>query len=139
MTNHDESTQDEPVTDSPAPVRRPSRGVIALDAVLLGAMAGVLVWLIADYPEDPGWFDRLGIFSYTALTAFYLWALVKLLRRRWAKAPVAPSSPSGYVDRDGDRWNVRPDGSMAFANGNGGVWELDVVEREFGPLTPVND
>jgi hypothetical protein len=143
VTNHDESTQDEPVADTPAPVkRRPTRAVIALEAVFLGLMAGVLSWLVAGELEEPSTWGRVGVLAYAGLTGFYLWGLVKLLRRRWAKEPVS-TTPTGYVDRDGDRWFVRPDGLLAYEwadyGSNGGIWPRDVVEREFGPLTPIHD
>ena len=141
MTNYDEGTQDEPVADTPAaePVNRPTRVVIALNATFTGLMAGVLAWLVAGELEDPSTWGRVGILVYAVLTGAYLWSLVKLIRRRWAKAPVVSTPPVAYTDRDGDRWNVRPDGSMAYASGNGGIWPRDVVEREFGPLTPIQD
>lgn len=102
MTNYDEGTQDEPVVDTPAPVK-PTRVVIALNATFTGIMAGVLVWLVLGELERPSTWGRVGILAYAVLTGAYLWSLVKLLRRRWAKAPV-----TGYLDWDGDRWNVRP-------------------------------
>lgn len=141
MTNYDEGTQDEPVADTPAvaePVRRPTRVVIALEAVFTGIMAGVLAWLVAGFPEEPKWWDWAGVLAYSGLTLAYLWALVKLIRLRWAKAPVVSTSPAGYLDRDGDRWGVRPDGRLEFIEG-GSVWERDLVEREYGPLTPAED
>jgi hypothetical protein len=139
VTNHDESTQGETVADTPRPVRRrPTRAEVTLNATFTGLMAGVLTWLVIGQVEDPSTWGQVGVVAYALLTGAYLWSLAKLLKRRWAKEPV-PAPPNGYVDRDGDRWIVRPDGSLAYAAGNGGVWPRDVVEREFGPLTPIQD
>lgn len=138
MTNYDEGTQDEPVADTPAPVKRPTRAVIALNATFTGLMAGVLAWLVAGELEDPSTWGRVGILFYAVLTGAYLWSLGKLIRRRWAKEPVVSTSPAAYLDRDGDRWGVRPDGRLEFIDG-GSVWERDLVEREYGPLTPVTE
>lgn len=139
MTNYDKGTQDEPVSDTPA-VDRPTRGKVALEAVFTGLMAGVLVWLVLGELENPSTWGRLGVLAYALLTGFYLWGLVKLLRRRWAKAPVVSTPPVAYLDRDGERWRLLEDGTWVInprttANG----WPLEYVKREFGPLTPVQD
>lgn len=143
MTNYDEGTQDEPVADTPAvaePVKRPTILVIALEAVFTGIMAGVLAWLVAGFPEEPRWWDWAGVLAYAGLTGAYLWALVKLLRRRWAKEPVVSTPPVAYLDQDGDQWYVQPSGLLALSPRDDapGV-ALEEVRADFGPLTPIQD
>lgn len=139
MTNYDKGTQDEPVSDTPA-VDRPTRGKVALEAVFTGLMAGVLVWLVLGELENPSTWGRLGVLAYALLTGFYLWGLVKLLRRRWAKAPVVSTPPVAYLNRDGERWRVLTDGTLALnqvTTSKG--FTLEEVNQDWGPLTPVQD
>lgn len=142
MTNYDEGTQDEPVADTPAPVKRPTRVVIALNATFTGLMAGVLAWLVAGELEDPSTWGRVGILFYAVLTGAYLWSLVKLIRRRWAKEePVG--DPVAYMDRDGERWRVLADGTLWLADSpigrsHSGI-PMDIVASDWGPLVPVQD
>lgn len=133
MTNHDESTQDEAVTDSPA---RPTRGKIAKEAAWTGTMAAVMIWLAARFWEEPTWLDGIGMSVYGVFTGFFLVTVIRLVRRRSALA----GPPTWYVDRDGDRWYVRPDGSVSLVLNkrlSPGVWPLELAENEFGPLTPI--
>ena len=144
MTNYDEGTQDEPVADTPAPVKRPTRAVIALNATFTGLMAGVLAWLVAGELENPSTWGRFGVLFYAVLTGAYIWSLVKLIRRRWAKEPVEVSTPPvAYADRDGERWRVLADGTLWLAESPTGRSHsgipMDIVARDWGPLTPVQD
>lgn len=121
MTNHDESTQ------------RPGRGAIVLHAAILGVAVVVLIWLVASLPEHRRWYDWLGICAWIALVVLDLWALIKVLRKRWA-----PQGPTGYMDRDGDMWLVRESGNLALNRGpHSPSLPLAEVEQEFGPLTPI--
>lgn len=130
MTNHDESTQDETVADSPA---RPSRWKIAGEAAWTGTMAAVLIWLVARFWQDPNWFDGIGAIVYAVFTGFFLATLIKVSRRRWA-----PTPPTGYMDRDGDQWYVQADGRLALSPRDDapGV-DLEEVRRDYGPLEPI--
>lgn len=48
----------------------------------------------------------------------------------------APVGPRSFLDRDGDRWDVLPDGKVAlFGEGSGSDHEQ--AERMFGPFKPV--
>lgn len=133
MTNHDESTQDEAVTDSPAPVKRPSRWRIAVEAAWTGTMAAVMIWLAARFWGSPNWFDGIGMSVYGVFTGFFLATLVKTVQRRWAKRP------TGYLDRDGERWEVRPDGTLGLPGSTASGFKLETVVNEWGPLTPIRD
>jgi hypothetical protein len=134
VTNHDESTQGETVADTPRPVRRPSRAEVALNATLTGLMAGVLTWLVIGQVEDPSTWGRVGVVAYALLTGAYLWSLAKLARRR-----SAPQAPTGYLDRDGERWEVRPDGTLGLPGSTASGFTRETVSNEWGPLTPVHD
>lgn len=133
MTNYDKGTQGGPVAD------RPSRGRIAADAGFLGLMAGVLAWLVAGELEAPSTWGRAGVLAYAGLTGFYLWGLIKTIRRRWAKAPVVSTPPVAYMDQNGDEWIVRPDvhGATYLWCEEAGTYPLEYVSQEFGPLTPL--
>lgn len=114
-------------------IRKPTRAAIAVEAVLLGVMAGVLAWLIDG--RDGGFWSWAGIIGYSVVTLWCLISLIKLVRRRWTWAESKPGpEPVGYLDCDGDRWIVREDGDVEFQGVKDAV---DVVEREFGPMTPV--
>jgi hypothetical protein len=120
------------MTDSPA---RPGWWRIAGEAVLTGVSAALLIWLVATHPENPRWWDWLGVLYWVLSTGIGLFALVVMIRRRWATA-----SPTGYVDRDGDRWYVRPDG-MLVLNGRDGAPAvgLEGIRQYYGPLEPFHD
>jgi membrane protein implicated in regulation of membrane protease activity len=122
VTNYDESTQ------------RPGRRAIALDAVLLGVALGFLIWLMASLPVRPQWYDWLGVTAWAILSVLELISLVKVIRRRWAKEPVR--KVTGYLDREGDRWEVLPEAYLTIEGI--GTFPLEYVEREFGPLTPIH-
>lgn len=132
MTNHDKSTQDEAVTNSP------TLTMIALEATFAGIMAGVLTWLVVAYPDNPRWYDRAMVLGYGLLTGFFLKGLAKTVRRRWAGKPQVSTSPTGYLDRDGDQWYVQPGGLLALnpRDDAPGV-ALEEVRTDYGPLTPI--
>lgn len=121
MTNHDESTQ------------RPGRGAIVLHAAIFGLAVGILVWLVATYPAEPRWYDRLGVLVWVGLAGLDLFALVKTVQRRRA------TPPSGYLDRDGERWEVRPDGTLGLPGSTASGFTRETVSNEWGPLTPIRD
>lgn len=129
MTNHHESTQDQTPADSR---KRPTRLQVAVDAVLLGIMAGVLVWLVLGQIERPTTWGRVGVIVYAVITGWHIWSLVRVLRRRWA--PVLPVV--AYADRDGDVWHIREDGYLALNPDRPGL-ALEEVQRDYGPLQPV--
>jgi hypothetical protein len=124
--------------------RKPTRTAIAVEAVMLGAMAAVLAWLIGD--GDRGFWNCAGIVAYTVMTTWSLVSVVRLVRRRWTwTEPVpagddrvwCPSLPSitGYVDRDGDRWMVREDGRLVLRPAGPAITKED-AETDYGPLRP---
>lgn len=118
MTNYDESTH------------RPGRWTITLHATILGVAVAILIWLVADLPDEPRWYDGLGITAWTALVVLDLVALVKVLRKRWVP-------PTGYVDRDGDVWTALEDGSVALRGDPGMELSRSEVESVYGPLVPI--
>jgi hypothetical protein len=129
------------VTNQGKNIERPGRKAIVTEAIILGALTTVLAWLVVTASEDLQWFDWTGLAVYGLLAG---WVLSSLIRMIWRQRAQEPGRVIGYVDADGDRWFVRPDGSLGFSPGNGsysadhaGTWPLDLVEREFGPLEPV--
>src|SRR5688572_18180454 len=112
----------------------PGRRAIAINAVLLGVALGFLIWLVASLPVRPQWYDWLGVTAWAILSVLELISLVKVIRRRWAKDPVR--KVTGYLDREGDRWEVLPEayGESYLANEEVGTFPLEYVSQEFGPL-----
>lgn len=103
MTNRIESTQ------------RPTRRSIAWSAAVFGAAVGFLIWLIGTYPEDPHWYDRLGVGIWSLLVGLDLLALVGKVRRRWSMAredvPVNCRSCEGCgYQADGMCWDCQGTG-----------------------------
>jgi hypothetical protein len=108
---------------------------VAASAVILAMVAGVLVYLIVTYPEQPDGWDRAGLVMYAFLTGVEARSLVSRIRQRWAAQRV-PAEVVGYLDDDGDYWIVREDGTLAIDSSGAGL-TVDEVEGVYGPLVPV--
>lgn len=106
MTNDDKRTQ------------RPTRRAIALRGALLGMAVGFLIWLTATYPDNPRWYDWLGVGVWGFLVAWDGWDLIKALKRRWVPRKditvECPSCEGRGNQPDGPCWDCQGTGEAVY-------------------------
>lgn len=113
----------------------PGRWALAINGLSLAVFSGVLAYLIATYPAEPDWFDRLGVLVYVGLVVMQVRPVVSMVRRR----EVARREPIGYVDSTGRYWDSLGEtyGEAYVQQASTGTYPLEYVTREWGPLEPV--
>jgi hypothetical protein len=118
--------------------RVPTRWEVAITAAVFGAVSAVLIVLIATLPEgEPGWWDWAGITAYGVLAVLEGLALGRMIGQRWtARYWVAEAAAASYVDRDGDEWIVRENGTLSLSP-QGPRISFQEAEQDYGPLVPV--
>jgi hypothetical protein len=99
-------------------------GSIAVHAALLGTALGVFVWLLIDYPENPRWYDPLGVVVWAVLVGWSASMLFSVLQRRWAPpmdvtvecVTCDGTGASGDPETNGQCWDCLGSGVVTYVS-----------------------